>query len=281
MQTHISKRTDASQPFDHKELLAILALEAKRPVIETKRNIKLVDYSLAENWLRSLNVAENLFDFNKDITQLIETGNRVKETVGPLTIEKIESGDADFKALIEKITKHLYKSDKLAKSDFIFVFGGSNTGRIYKAIELWQAEWAPNIWISGAHPIYRTTEPEAITFKNIAIRSGIPESNIFIEPNSITIADNCRRSLNLMDELNISFERMILVIDWYAQLRAWMTLEKYISATSTLYRTSAFMPPNSKVAPTNWFKTNYGVNIVFNEYLKMMFTDALVMNKIV
>lgn len=74
---------------------------------------------------------------------------------------------------------------------------------------------------------------------------------------------------------------MILVIDWYAQLRAWMTLEKYISAPTMLYKTSASIPTDSAITPTNWFKTTYGVNIVFNEYLKMIFTDALVMNKIV
>ncbi len=184
-------------------------------------------------------------------------------------------------SLIEKITGYLGQEDTLGKSDFIFVFGGKNLGRIQKTVELWKSEWAPRIWISGGHPIYLEYEPEAITFKKWAMENGVPEEAINIEPDSITIADNARKSLNLMDKEKIGFEKMIIVISWYAQKRAWMTLEKYIPTGAKLININALMEFDNQVSPTKWFESDYGVNIVFNEFLKMRVHDCLVMNRLI
>ena len=155
MNGYVSKRTNASQSFDYEELMAILDTEAKRLILEDKRSIKLIDYSLADKWLKVLGIEIDPFDEKNDVKQVIEKSNKSKETIGPLTLEKIKSSDANFKSLIQEITEYLGHEDELEKSDFIFVFGGKNVGRIQKAVELWKAGWAPKIWISGGHPIYQ------------------------------------------------------------------------------------------------------------------------------
>ena len=279
MGSYVSKRTKASQMFDYEELMAILDIGARRPIIEEKRLMKLIDYSLAEGWLKELGIDVDPFSDENDIQQIIEKGNKSKETIGPLTLDKIKSGDENFLTLMKKITGYLGQEDVPEISDFIFVFGGKNLGRIQKAVELWKAGWAPKIWISGGHPVYLEYEPEALIFKRWATENGVPESAILVEPDSVTVADNVRRSLNLMDKLKVEIKKMIMVISWYVQKRAWMTMEKYVPAGTKLINVNAWTEPDSPVSPTKWFESDYGINIIFNEFLKMRVHDCLVMSR--
>lgn len=281
MSGYVSKRTNASQIFDYEELTAILETEAKRPIVEEKRFLKLVNYSLVKEWLDAVGIKIDPFDDKNDVRQTIEKSNKAKETIGLLTLEKIISGESKFLSLINQIANYLRSEDKLEKSDFIFVFGGKNLGRIQKGVGLWKEGWAPKIWISGGHPIYQEFEPEALTFKKWAIDNGVPENCIYTEPNSITIADNARRSLNLMDEMNINFNKMTMIISWYAQKRAWMTMEKYVPVGTQLININALMEPDNQVSPKKWYESDYGINIIFNEFLKMRIHDCLVMNRLV
>lgn len=281
MNGYTSKRTNASQSFGYDELMAILDTEAKRPIFEEKRNIRLIDYSLAEEWLKEIGININPFNDKNSVKQVIEKGNKIKETIGELTLEKVKNGGESFKILIERITGYLGQEGKLEKSDLIFVFGGKDIGRIQKAVELWKAGWAPKIWISGGHPIYQEYEPEALTFKKLALEAGVPENCIYTEPDSITIADNCRRSLNLMEEKEVKFERMIIIISWYAQKRAWMMMEKYLPNGVELINSKALRKSESQVFPMEWYKSDYGINIIFNEFLKMRVHDSLVMGRLI
>ena len=281
MDGYVSKRTNPAQFYDYDELLAILATEAKRPTIEEKRFLKLIDYTLAEKWLEEIDIETDPFSDKDDIKQVLEKSNKSKEFVGELTLKKINSGDTDFKKLIEKITEYLGEDDKLEKSDVIFVFGSKSAGRILRAVALWKAGWAPKIWISGGSPIYERNEPEALTLKKIALESGVPEECIFTEPDSITIADNCRKGLNLMDERQIKFQKMILVTSWFTQKRAWMTMEKYLPVNTKLFKTKAKMEADNQLSPTKWYESDYGINIVFNEFLKMRVHDGLVMGRLI
>lgn len=281
MNGYVSKRTNASQSFDYDELIAILDTEAKRPVVEVKRNIKLIDYSLAEQWLSEVGINVDPFNYKNDVRQVIKKSNESKETIGKLTLEKIKNGNSGFVELLQKITNYLGREDDIEKSDFIFVHGGKNIGRIQKAVELWKNGISPKIWISGGHPIYQEREPEAITFRKYAIENGVPEDCILIEPDSITISDNCRRSLNMMDEKDIKFTKMILIINWYAQKRAWMTMEKYIPTSTKLFNVNAIMEDDNQVSTNKWFESDYGINIVFNEFIKMQIHDILVMNRLI
>lgn len=279
--SHLSNRTNASQTLGYKELMAILDIEAKRPIVEEKRQLKLVDYSLVDGWLRYLGVNIDVFSYKNDLNQIIEKGSKIKEIIGQLTLDKIKTDNGKLVDLFNKITQYLSNEDLLEKSDFIFVFGGKNIGRIERAVELWKKKWAPKIWISGGHPIYQEYEPEALTFKKWATDDGVPENVIYTEPNSITVADNIKRSLNLMDDNRITFNKMIIVISWYAQKRAWMTMEKYLPIGTKLTNINALMEPDNQVSPTKWFETEYGINIVVNEFIKMRIHDCLVMNRLV
>ena len=276
MTLNISKRTDPSQFLGYEELLIILEVEAKRPIIEEKRMKKLIDYSLAEEWLKEIRIDTELFSYNKDIREVLKEGNEVKKVIAQRTLEKVSKEEESLMSLIKKIADYLGEEDKLEKSDFIFVFGGKNLGRMQKAVELWREGWAEKIWISGSHPVYEEYEAEALTFKKWAVKDGVPESAIITESQSLTIADNIRRSLNLMDEKGISFKKMVLVISWYAQKRAWMTMERHVKAK--LININAKMEKDNLVSRETWYKSDYGINIIFNEFLKMRIHDGLIMN---
>lgn len=66
-----SKQSNLSQFIDYEELQTILAIEAKRPIVEAKRNLKLVDYSLASQWLNEVGISINPFEDCDDVKQLI------------------------------------------------------------------------------------------------------------------------------------------------------------------------------------------------------------------
>ncbi len=281
MNGYISKRTNASQSIDFEEIKTIISFEDKRPIIEEKRKIELVDYSLASKWLKELGINNDPFSSNLDVESVIREGNLSKETIGRITVKRIRTKDSRFMSLLNQISEYLGHEDKLEQSDFIFVFGGKNLGRIKKAVQLWKDRYAPKIWISGGHPIYQVYEPEALTFRKWAVDNGVPENCIYIEPNSLTIADNIKRSLNLMDELRIHPHKLILVMSWYAQKRAWMMAEKYLPAGSSLINKNGEMNYGDQLSKTKWFETEYGVNIIFNEFFKMRINDSLLKEKLV
>lgn len=273
-----SPRTNPSQGFDTAELQHITEREAKRPLIPHKRDLNLVDFQLAEKWLQYVNSPFNPFR-STNMSEVVDQANSIKESIGSLTLRLLQEENKEMTQLIQDINSYLGKEDPLEKSDFIFVFGGKTFGRIQTGVELWKAGWAPKIWISGGHPVYQESESEAIIFKRWAMEQGVPEDVIFIEPHSITIADNVRRSLNAMDEMGVIFSKMILVMGWYAQKRAWVTMEKYMPEGKKLINRNAAMDEDNLTHKDRWYKTEYGINIVFNEFVKMKINEILIPNE--
>ncbi|MFA6250268.1 MAG: YdcF family protein [Candidatus Shapirobacteria bacterium] len=275
---YVSKRNDASQAFDYEELQEILKMEAKRPIREEKRMVKLVDYSLARKWLKEIGVDSKAFSRMVGIISIIDECNKIKEKIGKLTLEKVNKKEEGLLKLLEKIKLYLGQEDTLENGDIILVFGGKNPGRIKKAVELWKQGWAPRILISGNHPIYFEHEPEALAYKKWAIENGVPEKSILTESQSITIVDNIKRSLSLLENRKVIFNKIITVIGWYAQKRAWMSLDKYLPRNKQIIRVNAFLDDDNQLSPTKWHLSEFGINIIFNEFVKMKIHDWLVMN---
>lgn len=276
---YTSKRTNLSDSFNVNELKEIMKREARRPIIEEKRMVELIDYSLVVTWLQQIGIEkENPFENDITLEKIFSYGNKIHTIIGEKTLKNLPENPLLQKTL-SIITKYLGEEKIPKKSDVIFVFGGKSLIRIERAVELWKQNVSDTIMISGKGPIYGNNKTsEAEIFAKWAINKGVPHEKLIIEPNSITIADNIRRSLNVLDDKKIRFQSIVLIIGWYAQKRAWMMMEKYVKKDVTLFYTH---PKHKMITEKNWMKSEYGIKIIFNEFFKMRVHDYLVFNRIV
>ena len=275
MSLHTS-RTNATELVDYQQLCKIIKKEAQRPLAIHKNDIEINDYSLVETWIKLLGISENPFS-TINTEEILHRGQKIKNDVVNKTLQIRNNG---LQKLFHQISDYLGQEDPLQKTACIFVFGGKDIRRIQTAVELWKSGWAKIIWITGGHPEYENTPPEAFTFKDWAVENGVDEQCITIEKESITVADNVRRSLNTMDSLSLHFSSYILVTSWYAQRRSSIMMKQYVPPGTVVIRKNAFTDEASKVSPTNWFQTEYGINIIFNEFIKMKVHESLLLSGI-
>ena len=116
-------------------------------------------------------------------------------------------------------------STELPEADVIVVLGGGvspavpprvyphlNTAadRVLHAARLYQAERAPRLLVSGGTlPWHTDTPPEAHAMRNLLVQWGVPEEDIWMEPESATTYENARHTADLIREHDM--ERVLLV----------------------------------------------------------------------
>lgn len=265
--------TGPDQMYDADYLRRIIKTEAARPIIESKRSLELVDYTLFGNWLKNANLPDTIFHKNLTLEDLMSQCGFINSQLPQVKI------NSQFTA---QITNFLSEQHLTSSADIIFVFASKSITRKQKAVELWRKKIAPTIFVAGGHPFYQSNEEsESVVYRDWAISQGIPKESIFIEPNCVSIADNIRRGLNTLDRLNINFKKMIFVTAWYNQKRAWMMLEKYLDLSQASFFQSADIDPSNDISPSRWFQNEFGQKIIINEFLKMRIHDYLVFNRIV
>ncbi|MFG1731790.1 YdcF family protein [Paenibacillus sp. 843] len=104
----------------------------------------------------------------------------------------------------EQITKVVFGAeteidDGTQTGDCIFVFGGKNLDRVWKAVELYKSERAPYILFTGGDRFGEWEQPEAVMMRDQAIKMGIPAESIFIETMSNHTKENILASLTVLD----------------------------------------------------------------------------------
>jgi uncharacterized SAM-binding protein YcdF (DUF218 family) len=123
------------------------------------------------------------------------------------------------------------------------VFGGHDPTVAQHAAHLYLDNWASSIIISGGvvHPphFYGNTQPmiEAEALKQIMIREGVANSNIFIEPRPTNTSENFWFTRDLINERELNFNSFILAQKPYAERRTYATAlmrwpEKHILVSS-------------------------------------------------
>lgn len=256
------------------EINALLQREAKRPPASGKENLHHGEYQLVIKWLELLGLPTTAFSPELTLEEFIAETAAIHAQVAPCMLSLPTS--PELTNLTNQITTYLGETDAPKPSDLIFVFGGTNIGRIKTAVELFDQQLAPDIFISGGAPIYRPNQPsEATTFRQWAIEHDVPEDHIFIHDHAISIADNVRGGLNVIDSLNLKHDSMILVITWFAMRRAWATIKKYTPDSTKLYRVNAEIEPNSDYAPDRWWQNETGIMTVFNEFAKLRASEII------
>lgn len=265
-------RKDFTQLPDIKELQDILATEAQRKLPVGKEKIHYPDFLLITELFDKFSLPFDIFSKDYDPKtleryDLIEDGKRLIEQLKN-KILSLKPSNQDIE-LFDKIYDYLSQQDKPKKADLIFVFGSKTLARIEKAIELYKNNFSELIVISGGNPIYEQDKeiPEAERYKSVALEKGVPEKDTIAETKSISIPDNVRSSLNLLDEKSVRFNSMILVNSPYSQRRGWCHFKKYLPDEIRLIRVNSNTIPQYE--RSNWYKNEDGISVIINEFVKM------------
>lgn len=268
------RRTDHTRIPDSSEINDIVAAEAKRPRLASKLNVRYADFS---NIIRLYDFygldASIFYDGGQTTHQILDAGAKDLPQLTTLITEGSRN-----QRLLDEAYDYLSEEDELEPADFIFVFGSKTRHRAEKAIELYKHGLAKKIIFSGHVPSYgnRQAKPEAELYAELAIQGGVPERDIIIEKESITIPDNIRRTLNMLDSGRISYSSFILVNSPYAQRRGWCVFKKYTEDGVKIMRSNS----RTKQAydKGHWFTNPGGISMVIGEYFKLRnavsFNDA-------
>jgi hypothetical protein len=260
------KRAHAKELPSTEEIKAMMDKEAQR-IPSTAGHFP--DFSIFNEWLSSLGIEVGPFEEIKDLQGVNEYAERVKRDVVAETLEKMPV------QLLTEVERYLGQEDKLQKTDLAIVFGGKSLKRAEKGAEMWLKGFAEMLLMTGKSPHYVNSFelPEAEIFRNRAIELGVDAGKIIIENESINIPSNVRASLNLLDKLGIKYKSVMSIISWYAQRRAWCTLKKYASPKTGVVRVNAELSKidswSNPYEKGEWYKTSEGIEIVFNEFIKM------------
>jgi hypothetical protein len=154
-------------------------------------------------------------------------------------------------------------------ADAIFVFGSPADHRINLAIEYFFRNAAPKIIVSGKGPHYQESHvAEALRMKDVAMRAGVPEPCIIVEPDSVTLPDNVKRSLDLFDEMQWRPMKLIIIATTFVLRRAYMEWYKFTPWDIEIISTSPKPPADMHVE--TWSQSERGVRMLLNEYAKMV-----------
>lgn len=257
-------RANATQLPTADELKEIIAKEARRVPALGKESKHFPDFALIKELYDSFGLDSAIFSIDHKIEDLNqELISTVDDNLSKAVQHILENPHLD---IYDKIYDYLSEQDALEKSDLIFVFGTSSNYRIDKAVELYHAGYAKKILVSGKSPIYaKQDQTEADIYRAYAIEKGIPSEEIITEDNSVSIPDNVKSSLNLLDRISFDCKSIILVNSPFAQRRGWAHFSKFTEAK--LIRVNC--ESSEKFKKENWYKQEETIRIFLNEFLKM------------
>lgn len=252
---------------DNNELSRILLAEEMRDIPAENLAMHFPDFLLFKKLLEYFQLSTDILDNNQlDIHQIVAEGSLLLDALIP---KILTDPSEETKQILNDIYDYLSEEDAPKKSDVIFVFGSPTPFRAIKAAELYNQQLSPVIIVSGGNPIYTSnhTDTEAARYKEILIGSDIPESAIITEDASITIPDNVRRSLNLLERRSSLPKSLTLVNSPYAQRRGWAIMKKHLPQDTAIYRVNSECSQQYK--KENWFKQEQTTRIILNEFIKM------------
>ncbi|WP_201004117.1 YdcF family protein [Paenibacillus glycanilyticus] len=161
--------------------------------------------------------------------------------------------------------------DDGSKGDVIFVFGSQKSlkYRVPEAINLYKQNRASRILFSGGHQWQGQSDVEAKMMKEEAIKQGIPEEHILIEPISKYTKENVLFSLELLDSSIglTNVKRILIVTTAYHMRRCHLTMMTLLP-NSISY---TFCPVNDESTRRDtWFTNEIGTARVREECKKLI-----------
>jgi hypothetical protein len=273
-------RTQSIQLPSYEELCNIVSFEANRKVLSKKENIHYTNLSCIIELLREFKLPTTFFDssFKFIDFQNPRLFHEVTSIFSDLVDNILEAqNDTNKKILFNKLYDYLSEDDMKQKVDIIFVFGSQTTFRTQKAINLYKDGYAPKILISGKCPFYKNSKdiiPEAKKLAEFAMENGIPENDLILEQESITLPDNIKRSLNILESKNIPHDSLILVNSPFSQRRGWAHFNKFSKDDNKLIRCNVDTISH-KYSKDGWYKNEDGANTIVKEFIALKMGEIL------
>lgn len=174
------------------------------------------------------------------------------------------------------ITDFIFVENKITPCDILLVPGGSRPQLAEKAAELYKKGMAKYILFSGrANPKIPEYFSEAEYLKSVAISFGVSAENIICEHKASHTFENAKFSLALLDKMDVSTDKMILVCKAFHSRRALLTYQ-YIFPKSTEFLVAS-TEDNRGLNKENWMTKEEYVKIVMGEVEKIgkYFSDKI------
>ncbi len=161
---------------------------------------------------------------------------------------------------------YLAPQDKLVKADAIVaISGGETTSRTLEAVKLYDEGYAPTLILSGAASD-PTSVSNAAAMKQIAVRAGVPASDIFIEEDSVDTYENAQNTARIIKDKGMT--SVILVTSPYHQRRAGIEFKRALGKGVTVINHST---SDKNWRRSAWWKNNYSLNLTLSEFQKIIF----------
>jgi uncharacterized SAM-binding protein YcdF (DUF218 family) len=162
----------------------------------------------------------------------------------------------------------LAESDNLKAAEVTFVFGGPETKRAEKAIELYKEGVAKKILFTGRKSSFMPDVEisEAEFYADMAKQAGVNTADIILETLAVNTPENAVNSIKLLSEMDLQPKSFILVTAEYHMRRAYLTFKAALTWEAELIRTTV---PFANHNRSNYHTIKEAWSYVFNEYLKM------------
>lgn len=270
MSTQYIKRSDSTQLPSAIELLDILTKESQRKAVRFDFIQK--NDAIFEPYRHLTTRAKG------DASWLTQYADLPLDTLvekismnHALLAQHIQTSPQDQELFI-KLYQALIPQDDLSPSEAIFVFGAASNARIQRAVELYHAN---KIIISGNSPHYvEGAQSEASRMAAYAREQGIPDEHLMLEEASVTLPDNVKRTIDLMESVNWRPTSLTIVATNFVLTRARMEWYKFCPWDIEIKPVSAH-PQSEKFTAEGWFKHEDAVALVLNEYAKLILESRI------
>lgn len=268
-----SRRTSGAQLPSAKELFAILDSESPRKAVRfdflaTHPEIFAAHHTLSKQANSSDDWIETYASI--DLEELLVSIESNHKTLAEYILH-----NPSQQALYEKLYTSLIPEEDTSTSDTLFVFGAQTNARILRAIELYKAEVAPKIIISGNRPFYKETdESEAARMAAFAVENGVLSESLLLEEKSITLPDNVKRTLDLLESKQWKPLSVTLVATDFVLQRARMEWYKFTPWDITI-KTIAAAAQSTRFTKEGWCTDKETIALVLNEYAKLVIESKI------
>jgi uncharacterized SAM-binding protein YcdF (DUF218 family) len=108
------------------------------------------------------------------------------------------------------------------------VFGSHDLGVAARAVELWHAGLFPvAVFTGGNSPTTRERFPrgEAVHYREYALRAGMPDAAILVEPRAANTGENLALSRAVLETAGVEARRVLAVCKPYMERRVWASAQ--------------------------------------------------------
>lgn len=172
---------------------------------------------------------------------------------------------------IQEITNYIFVSNKPCKADAVFVVGGSLPKAAELATQLYKDGYSKTIIIGGKYSIKRCSFPlpeyetEYDFYKNILIRNGVNEADIYGEARSEYTKQNAEFAKQVVEQNNLNIKSAIIVCKSFHARRCLLFYQMYFPYVD--FKVITF--DGFDVSKDDWYKTDFGKQRVFGELMRI------------